>query len=76
MTDKSDVAPIRKGSKAAGTPAGPPTFDPWGVVNLVMFELSRQGIKTRYQGHELGDAKRAAEDLLTAFGITPLVPPD
>ncbi|RBQ20474.1 hypothetical protein DP939_11920 [Spongiactinospora rosea] len=59
-------------------PTGPAEsgFDAWGVVVLVMHELSRRGVKARFEGHEMGDARQAAHDLLTAFGIAPAALPD
>ncbi|WP_371781843.1 hypothetical protein [Streptosporangium subroseum] len=53
-----------------------PTYDPWGVVLLVMKELSQSGVKSRFEGEQMADAKTAAENLLTAFGVAPAVPLD
>ncbi len=53
-----------------------PTFDPWAVVTLVMQELARTGVKSRFTGQETGAAKTAADALLTAFGVAPVTPPD
>lgn len=51
-----------------------PTYDPFGVINLVMQELSRQGIKSRFMGYEIADAKQPAADLLAALGVLPVTP--
>lgn len=50
-----------------------PTYDPYSLVNLVMQELSRKGIKSHFWGGEIGDAAKAAEDMLCALGIAPVV---
>jgi hypothetical protein len=52
-----------------------PTYDPFAVINLVMSELARQNLKTHFTGTQISDAVPAAEDLLTAFGVTPCAPP-
>jgi hypothetical protein len=53
-----------------------PTYDPFAVINLVMRELAHQKIKTRFTGAQIHDALPAAEQLLTAFGLTPGTPAD
>ncbi|GAB2815549.1 hypothetical protein GCM10027176_20270 [Actinoallomurus bryophytorum] len=53
-----------------------PTYDPFAVINLVMRELARQNVKTRFSGTQIHDAVPAAEQLLTSFGLTPATPAD
>lgn len=50
-----------------------PTYDPYSLVNLVMQELARRGVKSRFWGEEIGDAVKAAEDMLCALGVAPVV---
>lgn len=52
-----------------------PTYDPYSVINLVMQALARDGVKNHFTGAELGEAVPLAERLLTAFGVTPFIPP-
>jgi hypothetical protein len=51
-----------------------PTYDPYTLLDLLMKELARQGVKTRYTLVQLGDAVPAAEALLSALGVTPAAP--
>ncbi|GAA4620436.1 hypothetical protein GCM10023196_004410 [Actinoallomurus vinaceus] len=51
-----------------------PTYDPYALLDLLMKELAHQGIKTRFSLAQLGDAVPAAEDLLSALGVTPAAP--
>ena len=53
-----------------------PQSDPWGVVKVVMHDLSSHGIKSRFSPEaDLGEAARAAE-LLEALGVAAVVPDD
>ncbi|MEC3975066.1 hypothetical protein [Amycolatopsis sp. H20-H5] len=51
-----------------------PTYDPWGVVNAVMFKLAADGFKPRLSSDTIGEAKEAASALLMALGVLPVVP--
>jgi hypothetical protein len=54
-----------------------PAFDPWAIVNLVMRELAAENVKTRFGSEtDLGEAARAAGELLAAFGVASVVPDD
>jgi hypothetical protein len=54
-----------------------PQADPWGVVHLVLHDLSSHGVKT-YFGPEasLGGAVMAAVALLESLGVAAVVPDD
>ncbi len=50
------------------------TYNPWSVVNAVMVKLAADGLKPRMSGACIGEAKEAAEALLVALGVLPVVP--
>lgn len=50
------------------------TYDPWAVVNQVMLALAREGLHPRMTGADIGAAKEAAEALLIAIQVQPVVP--
>ena len=50
-----------------------PTFDPYGLVILAIKELARAGVKSRFTGEELSDARDVADEFLVALGVTPLI---
>jgi hypothetical protein len=50
------------------------TFDPWAVVSATASLLNRAGIPARMSGEQINDALTAAEDLLRALSVTPVVP--
>jgi hypothetical protein len=50
------------------------TFDPWALVTDVMFHLSREGLRPKLSGENFDRAKHAAEELLSAMQVTPVVP--
>jgi hypothetical protein len=51
-----------------------PTFDPWAVVTATASLLNRAGITARMSGEQINGAKDAAEALLRALSVTPVVP--
>lgn len=71
-----DSAPVHGLPPGMREPARP-QYDPWGVVNVVMHDLSSHGVKSRF-GPEanLGEAAQHAAALLESLGVTPAVPDD
>ena len=53
-----------------------PTYDPFAVINLVIGELARQKVKSRFTGAQLSAAATASEHLLTVLGVTPCTSAD
>jgi hypothetical protein len=54
-----------------------PKADPWGVVTVVMHDLSAHGIKSHYGSEAvLGAAVQAAAALLESLGVAAVVPDD
>ncbi len=52
-----------------------PHAAPWGIVTLVMHDLSSHGIKSRYGSEtDLGEAAQHAAALLEALGVAAVVP--
>jgi hypothetical protein len=50
------------------------TFDPWALITAVMFRLSSEGLDPKLTGDGFFAAKDAAEALLIAMGVQPVVP--
>lgn len=51
-----------------------PSADPWSVVSVVIGDVAGRGIKSKFG--DLSEPARSAADLLSALGVTPVIPPD
>jgi hypothetical protein len=50
------------------------TYDPWALITAAMFHLTREGQRPKLTGDGFFAAKDAAEALLLAMGVQPVVP--
>jgi anthranilate phosphoribosyltransferase len=51
-----------------------PEYDPWALVSATATLLNRAGLPATMHGEQINEALTAAEDLLRALNITPVVP--
>jgi hypothetical protein len=69
-------APLHRHPAGLREPAHP-QCDPWGVVTVVMHDLSAHGIKNTYGPEtDLGTAVQHAAALLEALGVAAVIPDD
>jgi len=48
-------------------------YNPYQLINEVMFALDRAGLRPYLHGSEIGLAREGAEQMLLALGIAPVV---